>query len=161
MTPPSVIPKRSPLDLRIGRRIINLPTLLTLTGVAAAPSAQAGPETRYARQAFTATNDARADAGLKALRSTHCGLDTLAGSQYGHELAPGRKTAVMVGSIPHAAHSELLPRAVSGADGLYEIVSVSDGVHTGTPGTRRRAMRSRPARSASAWPPAVPAPPTW
>ncbi len=33
MTPPSVIPKRSPLDLRIGRRIINLPTLLTLTVV--------------------------------------------------------------------------------------------------------------------------------
>lgn len=33
MTPPSVIPKRSPLDLRIGRRIINLPTLLTMTVV--------------------------------------------------------------------------------------------------------------------------------
>ena len=47
-------------------------TLLTLTGVAAAPSAQAGPETKYARQAFTATNDARADAGLKALRKNRC-----------------------------------------------------------------------------------------
>ena len=55
------------------RLAVLLVTALALAvGTALPPAQAAGPETAYARQAFAATNDARADAGLKALRKNRC-----------------------------------------------------------------------------------------